>query len=235
MKTNRKQNRSAKPARKAAKRPAWRLDESRILSRAEYHAVIEDIQHRARRSRNSRMNLTIFQLATACGLRVSELCGLRLDDMRLEGERATLIVRAEIAKGGRRRTIPVWRLPSVLAHLRAWKEFRVSQGAGHRDFFLASQAKSTLGKALHRVNARNRFKVACRVLGKERVERLTIHDGRHTCASHLLAGGWTLPAVRDMLGHANISTTCIYSHVVVDDEAVRDPFGPQPGATQEIA
>ena len=53
---------------------------------------------------------------------------------------------------------------------------------------------------------------------------LTIHDGRHTCASHLLAAGWALPMVRDMLGHASIATTSVYSHVVVDDEVPPDPF-----------
>jgi site-specific recombinase XerD len=53
---------------------------------------------------------------------------------------------------------------------------------------------------------------------------LTIHSGRHTCASHLLAAGWPLPAVRDMLGHANIATTSVYSHVVVDDTVPPDPF-----------
>ena len=79
-------------------------------------------------------------------------------------------------------------------------------------------------------SARARFINACKVLGAERQGMLTIHSGRHTCASHLLAAGWPLPArrggpaVRDMLGHANIATTSVYSHVVVDDTIPAAPF-----------
>ena len=64
------------------------------------------------------------------------------------------------------------------------------------------------------------------------------HDGRHSCASHLLAAGWALPMVRDMLGHASIATTSVYSHVVVDDEVPADPFsfvGRKPKAAEEDA
>ncbi|HUU84983.1 MAG TPA: site-specific integrase [Phycisphaerae bacterium] len=59
--------------------------------------------------------------------------------------------------------------------------------------------------------------------------------GRHTCASHLLAAGWPLPLVRDTLGHADASTTRVYSHVVVADTAPPNPFafvgGPDGPAT----
>ena len=50
--------------------------------------------------------------------------------------------------------------------------------------------------ALDRINARARFKVACRVLGPERIRELTIHHGRHSFISHALAGGRTLAEVR---------------------------------------
>ena len=53
---------------------------------------------------------------------------------------------------------------------------------------------------------------------------LTIHHCRHTSASHLLAADWALPMVCDILGHASIATTSVYSHAVVDDETPPDPF-----------
>ena len=73
-------------------------------------------------------------------------------------------------------------------------------------------------------SARARLVNACKVLGAERQGMLTIHSGRHTCASHLPAVRRGGPAVRDMLGHANIATTSVYSHIVVDDTVPADPF-----------
>ena len=202
---------------------AWNIDESRILTRGELTTVMADLDRRAKRSVNSRQNQAVFVLATFCGLRVSEICGLLMEDMRLAVQRPTITVRPQIAKGGRGRTIPLWRLPTALSYLEAWKRSRELNGTSRKDPFLASLSSGAAGKPLDRRNARHRFRVACRVLGAERCERLTIHDGRHTCASHLLAAGWPLPNVRDMLGHASIATTSIYSHVVLDDDR-SDPF-----------
>ena len=47
---------------------------------------------------------------------------------------------------------------------------------------------------------------------------LTVHHGRHTAASRLLAGGWAHPAVRDALGHASIATTSVYLDVGTDED-----------------
>lgn len=210
--------------RRKSSKVSWRPDETRILSRGELRVVFADLQRRARRSVNSAMNRVIVVLAACCGLRASELCGLSLRDVRLDCQRPSLLVPAAVAKGGRKRTVPLWRLPFAMEHLRDWKARRRAQGAGPSEPFLASQARGAAGRPLDRINARHRFRVACRALGAERLEKLTIHDGRHTCASHLLAAGWPLPNVRDMLGHASINTTSIYSHILVDDETPRDPF-----------
>jgi site-specific recombinase XerD len=56
------------------------------------------------------------------------------------------------------------------------------------------------------------------------MESLTIHHGRHTFISHALAGGRTLAEVRDAAGHANVSITSQYLHVVVEDEGVGTLF-----------
>ena len=78
--------------------------------------------------------------------------------------------------------------------------------------------QTATGKPLTRQNVRKRSIAACSVLGKERQAELTIHHGRHSFCSHALAGGRTLPEVRDAAGHANIATTSVYAHVPVDDD-----------------
>jgi site-specific recombinase XerD len=83
---------------------------------------------------------------------------------------------------------------------------------------VCSQAKSTKGKQLSARNLQNRWRVAIKVLGPERVRLLSIHCGRHSFCSHALAGGRKITEVRDAAGHANISTTSIYSHAVTDDD-----------------
>jgi len=64
---------------------------------------------------------------------------------------------------------------------------------------------------------RKKFRTACRVLGKEGLEHLTIHHGRHTFISHALAGGRTLAEVRDAMGHSHVSITSGYLHIAVEE------------------
>ncbi|MBA7520881.1 Tyrosine recombinase XerC [subsurface metagenome] len=170
------------------------------------------------------MNRTIFVLTTFCGLRVSELCGLVMRDFSLHVEKCFIRIRAEIAKGHQQRIIPLWKLPVALGYVNMWHSLRLAGGAGRNAPFVCTIARDKGGRHLNRRNARRRWIRCCRVLGKERQGQLTIHDGRHTAASHLLAGGWPLAAVRDLLGHASISTTSVYTHVVVDSDVPDDPF-----------
>jgi integrase len=69
-------------------------------------------------------------------------------------------------------------------------------GADPSDPFLCSQQRGAKVRPLSRHTLRRRFQTACRVLGLERINRLTIHHGRHTFVSHALAGGRTLAKVR---------------------------------------
>ena len=70
---------------------------------------------------------------------------------------------------------------------------------------------------LSRHTLRKRFRTAYEVLGPERLSSLTVHRGRHSYISHVLAGGHTLAEVRDAAGHANVSITSAYLHVAVDE------------------
>jgi integrase len=71
---------------------------------------------------------------------------------------------------------------------------------------------------------RKRFRTACKVLGPDRLEMLTIHHGRHTFISHALAGGRTLAEVRDAAGRANVSITSAYFHALVEEDGIGELF-----------
>ena len=196
--------------------PTWKIDPTKILGKPEISAVLADLK-RKKRSVNTRQNLIIFRLATCCGLRVTEICGLRLSDVRLGIRRPYLNIRKAYAKNHRPRRVPLWWDAGTLADLEAWLAERKQQGAKASDFFVCAQSKGVFGNYLTRQNARKRFISSCAVLGDKRQAELTIHHGRHSFISHALAGGRSLAEARDAAGHSNISTTSVYTHVAVDD------------------
>ena len=77
----------------------WKIDQTKILSRSEIVTVLTDLKRRSRRSVNSRMNLSIFRLATCCGLRVSEIAGLKLQNVRVGIEKPYIYLPKTITKG----------------------------------------------------------------------------------------------------------------------------------------
>jgi integrase len=206
------------------------LDSTKILTRQELQLVLGELKRKSIRSKNTRLNLIIFRLATCCGLRVSEIANLKVSDVRVEISRPHLRIRRGAAKGGKSRNVPLWWDAGTLDDIKAWKKQRVEQGAKADDVFIKSprvkpihNGCSTVVKSeiLSRHTVRKRFRTACRVLGTDRLETLTIHHGRHTFISHALAGGRTLAEVRDAAGHCNVSVTSSYLHVVVEEsEAV---------------
>jgi integrase/recombinase XerD len=151
-------------------------------------------------------------------LRVSEAVGLNVSNLKVGSGRPYIEIPARIAKRKKPRRVPLWWDGATLADLQLWKAERERQGAGPSDPFVCAQAKGTRGKRLSARNAQARFKKCLKPLGPERVAVLSIHSGRHSYCSHALAGGRTLAEVRDAAGHANISTTSIYLHVVHDDD-----------------
>ncbi len=193
------------------------IDQTRILTRNEIATVLADL-HRKRRSTNTRQNAVIFRLSCCAGLRVSEIVGLTLANVKTAGERPIVYVPAAIAKRHKARRVPSWWDAATLAMLQAWKTEREAQGATAADPFVCSQAHSTHGKPLSVRNAQARWKHALAPLDSERRAMLSIHCGRHSFCSHALAGGRPLLQVRDAAGHSSIATTSIYLHSVTDDD-----------------
>ena len=146
----------------------WLVDATKILGGAEIAVVIDDLKRRGRRSVNVRMNLALFRLAACTGLRVSEIVGLKLGDVRVGLKRPYLSVPKSIAKGHKARRVPLWWDRGTRDDLIIWKDERVEQGARAGDWFICSQAKSSFGSQLDRRNARARFISSCRTLGDQR-------------------------------------------------------------------
>ena len=194
------------------------VDPTKILTRRELTCVLADLVRKAPRSPNTRLNLVLVRLACCCGLRVSEIARLQIPDVRVEVSRPHLRIRRGAAKGNRPRIVPLWWDAGTLADLIRWKAERLRQTTNVDEAYVASLRPGRQGTPLSRHTLRKRFRTACKVLGRERLETLTIHHGRHTFISHALAGQRTLAEVRDAAGHANVSITSAYLHVAVDDE-----------------
>ena len=86
---------------------AWNIDASQILTRGELAQVLADLKRRSPRLPNVQMNLAIVRLESCCGLRASEIAGLRLGDVHTGVTRPFLSIRAETAKGGKPRRQPL--------------------------------------------------------------------------------------------------------------------------------
>jgi integrase len=200
-------------------------DMTKVLTRREIHAVLADLRSRATRSKNARLNLVIFRLATCCGLRASEIAQLHSNDIRIEMPRPHIRIRVGASKGGKSRRVPLWWDRGTLDDLAAWRAHRTAQGAAGDNPFVASWQPGRQNAPLSRFTLRKRYRTACRKLGRERLQSLTIHHGRHTFISHALAGGRTLAEVRDAAGHSNVTVTSGYLHVAVEDDDVGALFG----------
>lgn len=158
----------------------------------------------------------LLELLYGAGLRVSELVSLRLGDLprRRLGlwETRDMIIRG---KGGKERLCPLGG-PALLA-LRNWLEVREGDkyGTGSHAFVFPSRGKS--GHLTRRRLAQMLDALALKAgLAPARVYP---HALRHAYATHLLQGGADLRSVQSLLGHADIATTQIYTHVLTDELA----------------
>lgn len=181
-------------------RPPRRLP--KVLDQAEAEAVLnladsgdpKDLRDQA-----------IMELLYATGMRVSELCGLDIDDV--DRDRNTVRV---LGKGRKERTVPCG-APALRA-LDAWcvrgRPLLVRDGSGPALFIGVRGGRidqSTVRRIVHERLARI-----------EGALDMGPHGLRHTAATHLLEGGADLRSVQEILGHASLATTQIYTHVSIE-------------------
>ena len=158
-------------------------------------------------------DVAIVEMLYATGARVGELCGLDLNDV--DYDRQTIKV---LGKGNKERTIPLGN-PAVRA-LTLW----LKQG---RDQIANSNSGNAvfIGARGKRIDQRAVRTVVYEALSAiEGLERMGPHALRHSAATHLLEGGADLRTVQEILGHASLATTQIYTHV--STERLQKAFKP---------
>lgn len=151
----------------------------------------------------------LLETAYASGVRVSELTGMKVRDLDLEEGLAVVI-----GKGSKERVVPIGRaaLRCLEVYLREIRP-RLVRGRGGGALFVNAR-----GQPLSRMGVWKILRRHVRRAGLTR--RVTPHTLRHSFATHLLEGGADLAAVQELLGHSDIATTQIYTHV--EREYLRD-------------
>lgn len=169
--------------------------------------------HNMRRTPEARMrNTCLMELLYATGMRVSELVSLKISAAR--GNPDMLLVRG---KGDKERLVPLSQgakdaLEDWLAHRDIQEEFARKEGKPGSAYLFPSRGKSG---HLTRVNFYQLIKSLAAFANIDPT-KVTPHTLRHAFATHLLAGGADLRTIQTLLGHADVSTTEIYTHVLED-------------------
>lgn len=147
----------------------------------------------------------LFELIYSCGLRVSEAVDLQLSNIYFDQQ--LLRVRG---KGSKERVVPIGEIAEswLRRYLREGRTVLANARVPEYGVFLNDR-----GVQLSRKGAWKRFKQYCALSGVD----AKIHTLRHSYATHLLQGGADLRIVQELLGHASISTTQIYTHISTED------------------
>lgn len=145
-------------------------------------------------------DLTMWELLYSCGLRVAELVALDCDSVDLGAREARVL-----GKGRKERVVPVGRL--AVASLRRWMGARATLVGGDEAALFVGRGGTRLG--VRTVQQRLRAWALRQGLDT----RVHPHMLRHSFASHVLESSGDLRAVQELLGHSNISTTQVYTHL----------------------
>lgn len=156
------------------------------------------------RDPGARRDRALIEMLYSTGIRVGELCGLDVDDV----DRQRRVIRV-LGKGRKERTVP-YGVPAAEA-VDAWLAVRATWATPD------SGPALFLGARGRRIDPRVVRALVYKVFGDiETGRRIGPHGLRHTAATHLLEGGADLRAVQELLGHASLATTQIYTHVSTD-------------------
>jgi len=144
----------------------------------------------------------ILEVMYGCGLRASEVIGLRWSDVDLEEG----VLRAR-GKGSKQRLVPLGRKAgaAITAYLRSART-QLARGGGPEKLFLNYRGEPLSRQGLYKIVRTNAKRAGIET-------RIGPHTLRHSFATHLLSGGCDLRALQEMLGHADISTTQVYTHL----------------------
>ena len=149
-------------------------------------------------------DVAILETIYSCGLRISELVGLRVEDMNVAEE----IVRVR-GKGKKERMVPIGR--TALQAIEAYWALLKNRPTGALPVFQSETKKHT---AVNGIVMARRLKTYLALAGLD--PAITPHKLRHSYATHLLDAGADLRSVQELLGHAHLETTQVYTHVTTD-------------------
>ena len=194
------------------KKPARLPD---VLSREQAAAMLEEANfsytddpaktpHRNAVARASlQRDRAILEVLYGCGLRVSELCGLDLREVLLDEE-----VLRVLGKGSKERVVPIMGSAARVMgeYLESWRPVLAEGHVPTSAVFLNARGGRISRQSVHAICERYG-----RIYAKR--EGLHPHTLRHSFATHMLEGGADLRVVQELLGHASISTTQLYTHV----------------------
>lgn len=180
--------------------PQWRRRLPDVLTVEEIDAMMQAIDMS---KAEGRRNKAIIAVLYACGLRVSELTGLRLSGLFLDEG----FVRV-IGKGDKERLVPIGQeAVRLLSHYIRYDRTQLSVQAGCEDVVFLNRRGGRLSREMVFMMIRQTAGLA------GMTKPVSPHSFRHSFATHLVEGGADLRAVQEMLGHASITTTEIYTHL----------------------
>jgi integrase/recombinase XerC len=175
----------------------------RVITREQMDGMLQRLSERAADGEPGALrDVAVIELLYAAGIRVSELTGLDIDDVDLD--RLTVGV---VGKGSKERVVP-FGVPALRA-IRAWLRNgrpRLATGSSGPALFLGARGRRLGSRAVYEL-------VAGLLADVPGGGPSGPHALRHTAATHLLDGGADLRAVQELLGHASLGTTQIYTHV----------------------
>jgi integrase/recombinase XerD len=170
-----------------------------VLSRNEVQALLASPKGSDPAAHRDR---ALLEVMYACGLRASEVIGLGVSDVDLDEG----LLRAR-GKGSKERVVPVGR--AAVGALRSYLALgrpALVKGAPERALFVNFRGQALTRQGLYKIVRRHATTVGL-------AERMSPHTLRHTFATHLLSGGCDLRSVQEMLGHADVATTQLYTHL----------------------
>jgi len=175
----------------------------RVLSAREAASLLDGIPSSGASGPLSLRDRALFELAYSCGLRAEEIVSLQVSDVDHDGEQ----LRVE-GKGRKTRFVPIGEpaLAALAVYLERARPALAEPAPGGKALFLSKS-----GRRLGTSDVRRRLKAWTARVGAG--EGATPHALRHSFATHLLDGGADLRSIQEMLGHASVSSTQIYTRV----------------------
>ncbi len=171
-----------------------------VLSTAEIDSILAVIDLS---NSEGQRDKAILELLYSCGLRVSELCNLKMHDLFLEEGFLKVV-----GKGNKERLVPISN--QAIKELDLWFLTRntITPKAGEEDYVFISVCRK---QHLSRITVFHNLRLYAERAGI--TKKISPHTLRHSFATHLLEGGANLRVIQAMLGHEQISTTEIYTHI----------------------